>query len=79
MKIKNMECVICKNGMMKDGHVTVTLQRGESVIVIKNVPAFVCENCGEYKLSESVAARVMQIAEESVTKHVEIEVLQFAA
>lgn len=74
-----IECVICKNGTMQDGHVTVTLQRGESVIIIKNVPASVCENCGEYKLSESVTARVMQIAEESVNKHVEIEVLQFAA
>lgn len=74
-----MECVICKNGTMQDGLVTVTLQRGKSVIVIKNVPASVCENCGEYKLSESVASRVMQIAEESVSKHVEVEILQFAA
>lgn len=74
-----IEYVICKNGTMQAGHVTVSLQRGESVIVIKNVPASVCENCGEYKLSEFVAAKVMQIAEESVNKHVEIEVLQFAA
>ncbi|MCC5904625.1 MAG: type II toxin-antitoxin system MqsA family antitoxin [Balneolaceae bacterium] len=74
-----MECVICKNGTMTDGFVTVTLQRGGSVIVIKNVPAFVCENCGEYKLSETTAAKVMQIAGDSATRHVEIEVLQFAA
>lgn len=74
-----MECVICKNGIMQDGYVTVTLQRGESVIIIKNVPALVCENCGEYTLSEPVSSRVMEIAEESVSKHVEIEVLQFAA
>jgi len=74
-----MECVICKNGAMKDGHVTVTLQRGESVIVIKNVPALVCENCGEYKLSEATTVKVMQIASDSATRQVEIEVLQFAA
>ena len=64
---------------MNDGHVTVTLQRDESIIVVKNVPALVCENCGEYTLNEDVAARVMQIAEKSVSKHVEIEVLNYAA
>lgn len=74
-----MNCVICKNGNMNDGHVTVTLQRGDSIIVLKNVPASVCENCGEYTLSETVAERVMQLAEESVSKKVEIEVLNYAA
>lgn len=74
-----MECVICKNGKMSDGLVTVTLQRNDSVIVIKNVPASVCENCGEYTLSETVTSKVMQIAEESVAKKVEFEVLQYAA
>ncbi len=74
-----MNCVICKNGNMNEGHVTVTLQRGDSIIVLKNVPASVCENCGEYTLSETVVERVMQIAEESVTKKVEIEVLNYAA
>lgn len=74
-----MNCVICKNGNLNEGHVTVTLQRGDSIIVLKNVPASVCENCGEYTLSETVAERVMQIAEDSVTKKVEIEVLNYAA
>ena len=74
-----MNCVICKNGTMSDGLVTVTLQRNESVIVIKNVPASVCDNCGEYTLNEEVTTKIMQIAEESVAKKVEFEVLQFAA
>ena len=38
-----MECTICKSGKMKDGKVTVTLQRNDSIIVIKKVPASVCE------------------------------------
>lgn len=64
---------------MKKGTVTVTLQRGESIIIIKNVPASVCNNCGEYILNETVTARIMKIAEESVSHNVEIEVLQYAA
>ena len=74
-----MQCTICKNGDMKGGKATVTLQRGESVIVIKSVPASVCENCGEYTLDEQTAARVMEIAEKAVENNAEIEVLQYAA
>ena len=64
---------------MEDGRVTVTLQRGKSVIVIKNVPALVCENCGDYTLDETVTSRIMEIAEQAVLNNAEIEVLQYAA
>lgn len=74
-----MECTICKTGEMKDGKVTVTLQRGDSIIVIKSVPASVCENCGEYTLSESVTRKIMNSAEKAVANNAEIEVLQYAA
>ncbi|MDZ7690984.1 MAG: type II toxin-antitoxin system MqsA family antitoxin [Balneolaceae bacterium] len=74
-----MECTICKSGKMKDGEVTVTLQRGNSIIVIKKVPASVCQNCGEYTLSESVTRKIMQSAEHAVANNAEIEVLQYAA
>lgn len=36
----------------------MTLERGGSVIVIKDVPAEVCENCGEYYLSEATTEKV---------------------
>ena len=42
-----MNCVICKNGTTAEGFVTVTLQRNSSII-IKNVPAEICDNCGEF-------------------------------
>jgi YgiT-type zinc finger domain-containing protein len=74
-----MKCPICKFGEMKDGKTTVTLQREEAVIVIKKVPARVCENCGEYTLSEAVTARVMELAEQAIAHHAEIEILQYAA
>lgn len=74
-----MNCTICKSGVMKPGRVTVTLQRGESIIVIKNVPAAICENCGEYTLDEQVTAEIMRLAERAVANNAEIEVLQYAA
>ncbi len=33
-----MKCVICKSGDTHEGHTTVTLQRDNSTIIIKDVP-----------------------------------------
>jgi len=41
-----MNCVVCKMGQISAGTAIVTLQRGETTVVIKNVPADVCDNCG---------------------------------
>ena len=72
-----MNCVICKNGNTIEGFTTVTLEQNNSVVVIKEVPAFICNNCGHYFLSEEYATNVFKIAQESVLKGVEIEVARF--
>jgi YgiT-type zinc finger domain-containing protein len=74
-----MTCAICKHGETRPGEVTVSLQRGETTVIFKGVPADVCENCGEYYLSEKVARQVMQRAEEAVKSGAEVEILRFAA
>ncbi len=51
----DMRCVICREGDTPPGTVTVTLQRGNTVIVVRDVPAAVCQNCGEYYLDDTVA------------------------
>jgi len=38
------------------GRVVATLQRGETTVILKGVPAEICENCGEYYLSEQITA-----------------------
>ena len=74
-----MNCLICKHGETHAGNVTVTLQRDETTVIIKDVPGEVCENCGEYDLSETVTGQVLEIAEEAAERHAEIEVIRFAA
>lgn len=34
-----MKCVICKRGETRPGKTAVTLERGESAMVVKDVPA----------------------------------------
>lgn len=74
-----MKCVICKQGQTQSGMTTVILERGKTTVVIKDVPAEVCENCGEYYLSEEVTEKVQELAEQAVRHGVEIEVLCYAA
>lgn len=74
-----MECVICKHGETKSGHVTVTLERGRTTLVFKNVTAQVCENCGEAYLDEATTARLLKAAEVSVQAGVQVEVREFEA
>ena len=74
-----MKCVICKQGQTNSGMTTVILERGQTTVVIKEVPAEVCDNCGEYYLSEDVTEKVQKLAEHAVQQGVEIEVLRYAA
>lgn len=74
-----MQCVICKTGEVTDGTATVTLQRGKTTVVIKDVPARVCAQCSEYYLSEDMTDRVLAMAEAAVSKGAEVEILRWAA
>ncbi len=74
-----MKCVICETGDMSPGTVTVTLERGETVLVIKGVPAEVCQQCGEYYLDETTTQRLYQQAEKALERNAEPEVLRYAA
>ncbi len=74
-----MKCVICKQGETHPDKTTVTLERDGATLVIKGVPAQVCENCGEYYLDEEMTERVLSIAEEAVAAGAEVEVRRFAA
>jgi YgiT-type zinc finger domain-containing protein len=74
-----MKCVICKTGQTRPGKTTVTLHRGATTVLIKDTPAELCQNCGEYYLSEEVAGRVYADAEAAVRRQAELEILHYAA
>jgi YgiT-type zinc finger domain-containing protein len=74
-----MNCVICKHGETHPGYVTVTLKRGEATIIFKEVPADVCENCGEYYLSDEITGLLMERAEEALQHGAEVEIVRFVA
>lgn len=74
-----MKCVICKHGETQSGLVTVTLERDESIVIIKQVPAEVCDNCGEYYLSDAITEQVLQRAEVALNNGAEVEIIRYVA
>lgn len=74
-----MKCTICRLGETAPGRVTVTLERGATTLVFKNVPAQVCQNCGEQYVDQAIAADLLRQAEMAVGNGVQVEVRSFAA
>lgn len=74
-----MLCTMCKHGETESGLVTVPLVRGETVIVVKNVPAEVCRNCGEYYLSVETSDLLADLMDDAEKRGAEIEIVKYAA
>jgi len=74
-----MTCLVCKQGETKPGHATVTLQRGGCTVIVKNVPADICGNCGEYYLSEEITRNLLSRADAAARSGAEVEILGYAA
>ncbi len=78
-KEKIMNCPVCRNGILEKGHTTVVLELSGSTIIIKNVPAKVCDNCSEAFVAEDVSKKLLDTVHNEAKKGVEIEILTFAA
>lgn len=74
-----MKCVVCKLGKTRAGHTTVTLERDGAALVVRSVPALVCENCGEAYVDAAVTRRLLQAAQEALRAGVQVDVREFAA
>ncbi|MBE2196393.1 MAG: type II toxin-antitoxin system MqsA family antitoxin [Anaerolinea sp.] len=74
-----MKCVICRHGETQPGRVTVTLERGGATLVFKEVPAQVCENCGEAYIDEAVTKQLLEAAQAAQETGVQVEIRAFVA
>jgi YgiT-type zinc finger domain-containing protein len=74
-----MKCVICRQAETRPGKTTVTLERGRLTLVVKNVPAQTCPNCGEAYTDEATAARLLATAEQMAEAGALVDVRQYVA
>ncbi|MCY4526440.1 MAG: type II toxin-antitoxin system MqsA family antitoxin [Anaerolineaceae bacterium] len=73
-----MTCAICNQGETRPGTTTMTLERDNSTLVVKQVPAQVCENCGEAWLDDETVAHLEALLDTMVKNGTEVALQQYA-
>jgi len=61
---KTDSCPLC-SGFKKPGTTTFTADLGFGVVVVRNVPATVCSQCGADWIPDDVAARIEELIQTS--------------
>jgi len=57
-------CYFC-GGELKEELTTFVYQEGERIYLVKNVPAWVCQKCGEREYSQEVTHQVVNMLQQS--------------
>ena len=73
-----MKCPICKHGNTHKGYASITLEREGTTLLFKEVPANICDNCGEIFHDEDITRSLLEQAEQAATRGVELDVRRFA-
>jgi YgiT-type zinc finger domain-containing protein len=71
-----MDCIVCKGELIKKEVNHIVDIEGQ-IIIIKNVPAEVCKQCGESFFKNHVALRLEQIVEEIRKNRAEITIVNY--
>ena len=74
-----MTCVICKHGKTAPGTTRIAVERGSTVLVVRSVPAQVCDNCGEAYLSPDAVDRLQEMLAAAARGGVQVEVREYMA
>lgn len=72
-----MKCAICRHGHTESGFTTVTLERNQTTLVFKQVPADICANCGEVYLSLEINRSLLKQAEQELQRGVFLEMINY--
>ena len=73
-----MTCFMCK-GTLAEGSSTFSADMGNCIVIIKNVPSLICDQCGEVSYSDAVASRLEQITHSLIDKvNTEIAVVSYS-
>jgi len=74
-----MKCITCRIGETQQRTTTATLEQDATIVVFKNVPAEICQTCGEAYTDEDVTDRLLHMLEEEVQKGPREEFIQYVA
>jgi len=69
-----MRCALCRTGETKPGKTTETYEIESTVVVVRGVPAEVCQQCGEAYTNEATTRRLEKIVDQA--RHAGVVVIQ---
>ena len=72
-------CVVCKTGEIHPGTTTLTVERGAMTLVIKGIPARLCNSCSEAYFDEATTKRIEAIVERLEQSGVQVAGQDYAA
>ena len=72
-----MNCIICRQAELIDGFTSILFERDEFRLLMRNVPAQVCPNCGEALVDEDVAAELLKKTEDVFEQGLQDEVRDY--
>lgn len=72
----SIQCPLCAGNKI-DGSTTYTVDLGFGVVVVRNVPAKICKQCGEEWIDASVARSLENIVVSAKAKHSLVEVVGY--
>ncbi len=67
-------CPLC-GGRKTPGKTTYSVDLGFGVVIIRNVPAMVCDQCGEEWIGPAIASKLGKLVEEARRKKLQVEVM----
>ncbi len=71
------KCSLC-GGAMKAGHTTFTIDFEKGVVVIRHVPAKVCDSCGESWIDDVASAQLEIMVKAAQSGQRQFEVIDMA-
>ena len=69
-------CALC-GGTKQSGTTTFSADLGFGILVIRNVPALVCSQCGEDWIADADAVRIDAAVQDARKKNAQVEVVAF--
>lgn len=72
-----MKCLSCKNGNMEASTTTYFADLKNCIIIIKNVPCYKCEQCGEILFSASVAEKLDVLMDKAEALASELTIMEY--
>jgi YgiT-type zinc finger domain-containing protein len=72
-----MKCIVCQDGETRAGSTTVTLARKGRMLVIKDVPAEICVNCGEDYVDPCIIQEIVALIDKMPKNDILVDVRQY--